>query len=108
MKMTSKAVPISLGQRGYEMMTTGDYEERAKGVIKCFLVMNKGKWFSAREISSFIQSHKDLRLGKFGQGLNPLKVGKLLKKHYFHDLETKKMNDNRKLYRYNGGYQKWQ
>lgn len=79
------------------------YEERAKGVLKCYLILNKGKWFTARQLSEFIQSNKDLRLGKFGKGLTPVRVSSLLRKHYFRDLEVKKENTNRKLYRYNGG-----
>ena len=78
------------------------YEERAKGIIKCYLVMNKGKWFTASEIADFTLSNKDFRLGKYGRGLTPLKVAHLLKKNYFKDLQTKKLNDNRKMYRYNG------
>lgn len=81
------------------------YEERAKGVIKCYLILNKGKWFTARQISEFIQGNKDLKLGKFGKGLTPVKVSSLLKKHYFRELEVKKENTNLKLYRYGGGKQ---
>jgi hypothetical protein len=76
------------------------YEERAKGVLKCYLILNKGRWFSAKELSEFIQSNKDFRLGKYGKGLSPIKVSNLLRKNYFRDLETKKLNDNRKVYRY--------
>lgn len=78
------------------------YEERTKGVIKCYLIMNKGKWVTAKQINEFIQGNKDFRLGKYGKGLSPIKVGNLLKKNYFRDLEVKKENTNRKLYRYNG------
>ncbi len=77
------------------------YEERTKGVLKCYLMMNKGKWFSARELSEFIQGNKDFRLGKYGRGLSPVKVSNLLRKNYFRDLEIKRENTNRKLYRYN-------
>ena len=77
------------------------YEERAKGVLKCYLMLNKGKWFSARELSEFIQGNKDFRLGKYGRGLSPVKVSNLLRKNYFRDLEIKRENTNRKLYRYN-------
>lgn len=77
------------------------YEERAKGVIKCYLMLNKGKWFSARELSEFIQGNKDFRLGKYGKGLSPVRVSNLLRKNYFRDLEVKRENTNRKLYRYN-------
>jgi len=77
------------------------YEERAKGVLKCYLMLNKGKWFTARELSEFIQSNKDFRLGKYGKGLSPVKVSNLLRKNYFRDLEIKRENTNRKLYRYN-------
>lgn len=80
------------------------YEERAKGVIKCYLMLNSGKWFSARQISEFIQANNDLRLGKFGKGLTPRKVSNILQKNYFRDLEIKRENNNTKLYRYNGGY----
>lgn len=76
------------------------YEERAKGVLKCYLILNKGRWFSAKELSEFIQGNKDFRLGKYGKGLSPIKVSNLLRKNYFRDLETKKLNDNRKVYRY--------
>ena len=77
------------------------YEERTKGVLKCYLMMNRGKWFSAKELSEFIQGNKDLRLGKYGRGLSPVKVSNLLRKNYFRDLEIKRENTNRKLYRYN-------
>lgn len=77
------------------------YEERAKGVLKCYLMLNKGKWFTARELSEFIQGNKDFRLGKYGKGLSPVRVSNLLKKNYFRDLEIKRENTNRKLYRYN-------
>ena len=77
------------------------YEERAKGVLKCYLMLNKGKWFTARELSEFIQGNKDFRLGKYGRGLSPVKVSNLLRKNYFRDLEIKRENTNRKLYRYN-------
>lgn len=76
------------------------YEERAKGVIKCYFVMNKGKWITAKQISEFIQGNKDFRLGKYGKGLSPHRVSRLLKKNYFEDLQTKKMNTNTKLYKY--------
>ena len=76
------------------------YEERAKGVLKCYLILDKGRWFSAKELSEFIQGNKDFRLGKYGKGLSPIKVSNLLRKNYFRDLETKKLNDNRKVYRY--------
>lgn len=77
------------------------YEERAKGVLKCYLMLNKGKWFTARELSEFIQGNKDFRLGKYGKGLSPVRVSNLLRKNYFRDLEVKRENTNRKLYRYN-------
>ena len=80
------------------------YEERTKGVLKCYLIMNKGKWFTAKQLSEFIQSNHDLRLGRYGRGLTPVRVSSLLRKHYFKDLEVKRENNNRKLYRYNGGY----
>ena len=76
------------------------YEERAKGVIKCYLILNKGKWCTARELSEFIQGNKDLKLGKYGRALSPVKVSNLLRKNYFRDLEIKRENTNRKLYRY--------
>ena len=76
-------------------------EERAKGVIKCYFVLNKGKWVTAKEISEFIQGNSDFKLGKFGKGLSPLRVSNLLKRNYFRDLEVKRENTNRKLYRYN-------
>lgn len=84
------------------------YEERAKGVLKCYLILNKGKWFTAKELSEFIQRNKDFRLGKFGKGLTPSKISNLLRKNYFIDLETKRENNNRKLYRYNGGAKGWE
>ena len=76
------------------------YEERAKGVLKCYLMMHKGRWFTAKELSEFIQSNKDFRLGKYGRGLSPHKISNLLRKNYFRDLETKKDNTNKKHYRY--------
>ena len=75
-------------------------EERAKGIIKCYFVLNKGKWISAKEISEFLQGN-DFKLGKLGKGLSPVKVSNLLRKNYFRDLEIKRENTNRKLYRYN-------
>lgn len=80
------------------------YEERTKGVLKCYLILNKGKWFTAKQLSEFIQANKDFKLGKYGRGLTPVRVSSLLRKHYFRELETKKENNNRKWYRYNGGY----
>lgn len=79
------------------------FEERTKGALKCYLIMNKGKWVTARELSEFVQGNKDLKLGKFGRGLTPVKVSSLLRKNYFRDLEIKREKTNRKLYRYNGG-----
>ena len=76
------------------------FEERAKGVIKCYFVMNRGKWLTARQISEFIQGNKDFKLGRYGKGLSPYKVSKLLQKNYFKDLQTKKMNTNTKVYKY--------
>lgn len=71
-------------------------------------MLNKGRWFTARELSEFIQGNKDFRLGKYGKGLSPVRVSNLLRKNYFRDLEVKKDNTNRKLYRYNGGAKGWQ
>lgn len=79
-----------------------DAQERTKGVIKCYFVINKGKWISAREISEFLNDTKALRLGVYGQSLSAIKVSRILKQKLFDDLETKKLNDNKKLYRYNG------
>lgn len=62
--------------------------------------MNKGKWFTAKELSEFIQGNKDFRLGKYGRGLSPTRVSSLLRKTYFTELETKKLNNNTKVYRY--------
>ena len=76
-------------------------EERAKGIIKCYFVLNKGKWITAKEISEFLQGNSDFKLGKLGKGLSPMKVSNLLKRNYFRDLEVKRENTNRKLYRYN-------
>ena len=42
-------------------------EERVKGIIKCYFVLNKGKWISAKEISEFLQGN-DFKLGKLGHG----------------------------------------
>ena len=84
------------------------YEERTKGVIKCYFIMNKGKWVTAKQINEFIQEHRDLRLGKYGRGLSPMKISNLLKKNYFRDLQVKRENTNRKLYCYKGGDKKWQ
>lgn len=78
------------------------YEERTKGVLKCYFILNKGRWFTAKELSEFIQGNKDFKLGKYGRGLSPVKVSNLLRKHYFRELEVKRENTNRKLYRYNG------
>lgn len=57
-------------------------EERVKGIIKCYFVLNKGKWISAKEISEFLQGN-DFKLGKLGKGLSSAKVSNLLKKNYF-------------------------
>ena len=74
-------------------------EERAKGIIKCYFVLNKGKWISAKEISEFLQGN-DFKLGKLGKGLSSAKVSNILKKNYFRDLEVQKQSNNSKLYRY--------
>ena len=74
--------------------------EKVIGVIKAFLVMNKGKRCSAREITDFIVTHN------FGLGnyyVSTLVVSSLLqrKSGVFSDIETKK-EYNIKRYRYNG------
>ena len=95
MKMTSEHHITLSEQKGCDTM-----EERAKGVIKCYFVLNKGRWISAKEISEFLQGN-DFKLGKLGKGLSSAKVSNLLKKNYFRDLEVKKQTNNSKLYRYN-------
>lgn len=77
------------------------YEERTKGVLKCYFILNKGRWFTAKELSEFIQGNKDFKLGRYGRGLSPVKVSNLLRKHYFRELEVQKQSNNSKLYRYN-------
>lgn len=74
-------------------------EERVKGIIKCYFVLNKGKWISAKEISEFLQGDT-FKLGKLGKGLSSAKVSNILKKNYFRDLEVQKQSNNSKLYRY--------
>lgn len=74
--------------------------EKVKAVIKCFLVMNKGKWFTAKEITDFISNHN------FGLGnyyLSTMVVSSLLmqKDGIFNDIE-KDTKWNRKVYRYDG------
>lgn len=75
--------------------------EKVKGIIKCFLITNKGKWFTAKEIVDFIVTHN------FGLGnyvVSTHNIGKLLIHPYgiFSDIEVVKGNDNVKRYRYNG------
>jgi hypothetical protein len=84
------------------------FEQRGLGVIKCYFIVNRGKWLSAKEISEFIQGNRDLRLGKFGNSLSPHKISLLLRKNYFRDLETKKSSNGTKLYCYTGGVNQWQ
>lgn len=78
-----------------------DFHERTNGAIKSYFILNQGKWVSAKQISEFL-TEKSLRLGVYGQSLSAVKVSRLLKQRLFNDLETKKTNDNRKMYRYNG------
>lgn len=77
-----------------------DYQERTKGAIKCYFVLNKGKWITTKEISEFLQGAKELRLGGYGKTLSPRKISAILKTRLFDDLEVKVLNDNRKAYRY--------
>lgn len=75
--------------------------EKVNAVIKCFLVTNKGEWFTAREISDFISKHN------FGLGnyyLSPMVVSSLLqrKEGIFNDITVSKLNTNVKRYKYDG------
>lgn len=74
--------------------------EKVMGIIKSFLILNKGEWFTARQISDFISDHN------FGLGnyyISPLVVSSLLQRKVgiFSDIETKKKYTI-KEYRYNG------
>ena len=81
-------------------MMAKNRHEKVIGIIKAFLVMNKGKWCTASEITDFIVSHN------FGLGhyyVSTLVVSSLLqrKNGIFSDIETKKEYTT-KRYRYNG------
>lgn len=89
-------------------MSEANYRERTLGAIKCYLVINKGKWFTAREITEFLVGAKSLRLGTYGQTLSPVKVSRILKQHMFDDIEIQRLNNNQKRYRWNGRYKGWQ
>lgn len=74
--------------------------EKVSAVIKCFLVANKGKWFTAKEITDFISNHN------FGLGnyyLSTMVVSNLLKRKdgIFKDIQ-RDSQWNRKVYRYDG------
>ena len=77
--------------------------ERIKGIIKCFLIINKGRWFSSSEISDFINSHY-FALGKYG--VSSHKIGSMFKDRrnntLFGDISAKKENDNTWRYCYEG------
>ena len=73
--------------------------EKVMAIIKCYLVSNKGKWFTAKEITDFITSHN------FGLGnyyISTMVVSSLLQRKdgIFRDVECE-MEWNRKRYRYN-------
>lgn len=85
-------------------MSEANYRERTLGAIKCYLVINKGKWFTAKEITEFLVGAKSLRLGTYGQTLSPVKVSRILKQHMFDDIEIQRLNNNQKIYRWNGGH----
>ena len=74
--------------------------EKINAVIKTFLVLNNGEWFTARQICDFISKHN------FGLGnyyLSPMVVSSLLQRRdgIFRDIESEK-RWNTKRYRYNG------
>ena len=73
--------------------------EKVMGIIKSFLVLHKGEWFTAKEITDFITNHN------FGLGnyyISPMVVSSLLQRKVgiFSDIEIEK-EWNRKRYRYN-------
>ena len=81
-------------------MMAKNRHEKVMGIIKAFLVLNKGKWCTAREITDFIVGHN------FGLGnyyVSALVVSSLLQRKtgVFSDIETKKKYTI-KEYRYNG------
>ena len=74
-------------------------KEKAKAVIKCFLILNKGKWFSASELAEFLSAHN------FGLGnyyISSRSIGAIIDKRnpIFDDIEIKKEYTT-KRYRYN-------
>ena len=81
-------------------MMAKNRHEKVIGIIKAFLVLNKGKWCTAREITDFIVAHN------FGLGnyyVSVLVVSSLLQRKtgVFSDIETEKEYTT-KRYRYNG------
>ena len=73
--------------------------EKVKAVIKCYLIMRKGEWVTAKEIYDFIANH-NFGLGQYYISINV--VSKLLRQTdgIFKDIETMKVYDT-KRYRYN-------
>lgn len=74
--------------------------EKAKVVIKCFLVLNKGKWFTASEIAEFLSKH-NFGLGQYY--ISAYSIGSIIYKDngIFNDIEIEKLYTT-KRYRYNG------
>lgn len=65
-------------------------------------MMNKDKWFTAKELTDWILNAKGLRLGKYGQGMTSTRMSYILKQRLFNDVETKKQSNNSKMYRWSG------
>lgn len=74
--------------------------EKAKGIIKCFLIMNDGKWFNSSEIATFLATHN------FGLGnyyISPHSIGRIVVngEGIFNDIRIRKnKKTNRKEYSY--------
>ena len=78
-----------------------DYEERVLGIIRTFFLFHRGRWYSSRGISEWLQENKQyFRLHNYGDSLSPGRVSVLLNRNYFDDLETKYDTKKRRLYRY--------
>lgn len=78
-------------------------KERCKGIIKCYLILNKGKWFTSKQIADFLLENS-FYLGTYANNITPMRVSHLINHRYggiFSDIEVEKKR-NGKRYRYNG------
>lgn len=83
------------------MMMAKNRHEKVKGIVKAFLVANKGEWFTAKQICDFIVTH-NFGLGNYVVSTHNL--GKLMIRTdvgIFSDIETRKVYGT-KEYCYNG------